>query len=350
VFFFLKHDIISFFKKIKKKYKPEGKIGPFFANLYLGKMALWPGGDYMRRLAFLIMAFLFFLPSISPAKELSKIAVWDLAPGDIKPAYAQDLTAILVSEISKLEKYEVYSQENMRTLAGWTSERMTLGCTDTKCLTALGQMDIAKLVSGRVGKIGNTYSISLNLFDTQNTKAEKAVSEFSRSEDDLVNLVQTAVRKLFGLEISTSASMEKVPEKTQPRATLEPLTKKLEGSWKEKGGTSDSNVKIVAEGDRITIIYVKPSTKMSSYGYLPGHVRFRGTYTGSTLLGMAIYRDNDPRWVRCRGSEWEFPATGSVSLDGNSIALQMSFTDIHWNDCTIKNHGVTEITFQRSFQ
>jgi hypothetical protein len=155
----------------------------------------------MRRLTFLFFAFLFFLPAISPAKELPKIAVWDLTPGDIKPAYAQDLTSILVSEISKLEKYEVYSQENVRTLAGWTAERMTLGCTDTKCLTALGQMDIAKLISGRVGKIGNRYSVSLNLFDTQNARAEKSVSEFGRSEDELIDLVQVAVRKLLGEEM-----------------------------------------------------------------------------------------------------------------------------------------------------
>jgi hypothetical protein len=156
----------------------------------------------MRRLSYLFIAFLLFLPAPSPAKELPKIAVWDLTPGDIKPAYAQDLTSILVSEISKLGKYEVYSQENVRTLAGWTAERMQLGCTDTKCLTALGQMDIAKLISGRVGKIGNRYSVSLNLFDTQNARAEKSVSEFGRSEDELIDCVQVGLRKLLGVEVS----------------------------------------------------------------------------------------------------------------------------------------------------
>jgi hypothetical protein len=149
---------------------------------------------------FFFLALVFFLTISLPAnaKELPKIAVWDLAPGDIRPTYAQDLTSILVSEISKLEKYEVYSQENVRTIAGWTATRMKLGCTDTKCLTALGQMDIAKLISGRIGKIGNRYAVSLSLFDTQNAKAEKAVSEFGGSEDELIGLVQQAVRKLLG--------------------------------------------------------------------------------------------------------------------------------------------------------
>jgi len=158
----------------------------------------------MKKISLILSWFLVLtiFPALSSGKDLPKIAVWDLNHGDIKAAYAQDLTSILVSEISKSGKYEVYSQENVRTLAGWTAERMQLGCTDTKCLTALGQMDIAKLISGRVGKIGNRYSVSLNLFDTQNARAEKSVSEFGRSEDELIELIQVALGKLLGVEVS----------------------------------------------------------------------------------------------------------------------------------------------------
>jgi len=58
-------------------------------------------------------------------------------------------------------------------------------------------MDIAKLISGRIGKVGDTYSISLNLFDTQKIKAEKSISEFTRSENELISLLQQGVRKLL---------------------------------------------------------------------------------------------------------------------------------------------------------
>jgi hypothetical protein len=140
------------------------------------------------------------VPSALPRKELPKIAVWDLTGREVKATYTLELTSILVSEISKYRKYEVYSQDNVRTLAGWTEERMKLGCTTTQCLTALGQMDMTKLISGSVGKIGNRFTVSLNVFDTQNAKAEDAVSEFCRSEDELIELVQVAVRKLLGIE------------------------------------------------------------------------------------------------------------------------------------------------------
>jgi tetratricopeptide (TPR) repeat protein len=59
-------------------------------------------------------------------------------------------------------------------------------------------MDISRLIAGSVGKIGNRYSVSLNLFDTEKAKADKAVSEFCRSQDELIELVQIAVRKLLG--------------------------------------------------------------------------------------------------------------------------------------------------------
>ena len=134
---------------------------------------------------------------LRPGKNQTKVAVWDLVPRNTPVANAAELTSILVSEINKLGVYEVYSQENVRTLAGWTAERMQLGCTDSKCLTALGQMDVGKLISGSVGKIGDRYSISLNLFDTQNARSEKSISEFCRSENELIELVQMTVRRLL---------------------------------------------------------------------------------------------------------------------------------------------------------
>ncbi len=139
------------------------------------------------------------VPSI--IKELPKIAVWDLEPVNTHPAHAKQLTSFVVSEINKIKKYEVYSQENVRTLAGWTAERMQLGCTDTKCLLALGQMDITKIISGSVGKIGNRYTVSLNLFDTQNAKAENAISKTCKSEDELIEMVQHTIQELLGMEL-----------------------------------------------------------------------------------------------------------------------------------------------------
>jgi len=155
----------------------------------------------MKRLPFLFWAFIFLFPSVCPAKELPKIAVWDLAALGIPSEYAKQLTEILAGEIVKIKKYEVISQENVRTLAGWEAQKMQLGCTDAKCLTALGQMDVTKLISGSAGKIGNRYTVSLSLFDTQNVRSENKLTDYCRSEDELIELVQATLRKLLGEEM-----------------------------------------------------------------------------------------------------------------------------------------------------
>ena len=177
----------------------------------------------MKKMWLLILGLVLFLilPTASSSKDLPKIAVWDLVARDVKASYAQELTSILASEIAKSKKYEVYSQENVRTLAGWTEERMKLGCTSTQCLTALGQMDVAKLISGSVGKIGNRYSVSLSLFNTQNARAENMISEFCRSEDELIDLVQVAARKLLGEPVAASAGEQEPRQRTIPKTSGE---------------------------------------------------------------------------------------------------------------------------------
>jgi hypothetical protein len=60
--------------------------------------------------SFFLSLIFTLVATVSAGKDLPKIAVWDLNAGNINPSYAQDLTSILVSEISKLGEYEVYSR------------------------------------------------------------------------------------------------------------------------------------------------------------------------------------------------------------------------------------------------
>lgn len=160
----------------------------------------------------ILVSTLMFVPSISPGKDLPKIAVWDLAALGIPNEYAKQLTQILASEIDKLRIYEVYCQENVRTLAGWQARKMQLGCTDTKCLKALRQMDIAELISGTVGKLGETYTVSLSLFDTRSVRAERKISELCSSENELIGSLQQAIYKLLELEPEYVGPLEEVAE------------------------------------------------------------------------------------------------------------------------------------------
>ena len=174
----------------------------------------------MKAVALLIvLAFNFAItfPALAE-KELPKIAILDLEAINVPPTHAKALTSILVSETARLGKYEVYNQEKVHAAAGWNARK---GCTDTPCLKSLGQIGITKLVTGSVGKVGNTYAISLNLLDTQSGKIENGVSEACRLEDDLVGQFQKATRQLFGVvpQASTGESRKDERELTDQKFT-----------------------------------------------------------------------------------------------------------------------------------
>ncbi len=320
----------------------------------------------MRRIiSFLLSVTLLSVPSLCLGKGLPKIAVWDLAAGNVPSSHAQDLTSILVSEIVKIKKYEVYSQENIRTIAGWTEDRLKPGCINTSCLLALGQMDIAKLVSGRVGKIGNTFSVSLNLFDTQKARAENAISEFCRTEDELIQLIQWGARKLLGVPSEALSPPGSLPAKPGTLAGLPSQTSTLEihsriqgvrvyfngQDWGEgprqvmnvppglheirvvKWGYEDwiQRVQIQANEKKVIEVGLKPSYKNEedlfykifyfencSFGddRFDYFVKFReGGFLEGSPKPEAAFRDKEPKDFRFLDGKW--------SLEGKKVRIQL---------------------------
>ena len=266
-----------------------------------------------------------FISQGAAAKDLTKIVVWDLAPRETKPGYAQELTSILVSEINKLGKYEIYSQENVRTLAGWTAEKMKLGCTSTQCLTALGQMDVAKLISGSVGKIGNRYSVSLSLFDTQNAKAEKSISEFCRTEDELIELVQKAGRQLLGTPGELAAAEKKELDKTFTNSmgmefVLIPPGKFIMGSPANEAGRYEN------EGPQREVQIAKPfylgkyEVRISEFREFVKAAQFK---TDAETNGGAYVPVKD-KWQRKEGIHWMNP--GFSQKDDHPVVC-LAWTD-----------------------
>jgi len=158
----------------------------------------------------IVLIFFLVVPSISLGSNIPKVAVWNIEPRAVSNFYAKELTSILVSELTKLGKYEIYSQENIQTVTKWTEERMKLGTTDTQTLTMLGEMDISKLISGSVSKIGDIYSISINIFDVKQAKIENSISETCSTESELIDLTKKVVRRLSGMIIIIG---DKIPDR-----------------------------------------------------------------------------------------------------------------------------------------
>jgi hypothetical protein len=96
---------------------------------------------------------------------------------------------------------------------------------DNKCLTVLSEIDISKLISGRVGEIGHRSPASLSLFEAHNAKAEKMIL----SKDKSIELTQVATRRLLGVEVAEEKAPEKAAAGLTPPLPAGPFTEPLTG-------------------------------------------------------------------------------------------------------------------------
>jgi len=148
-----------------------------------------------KRVLLLVIGLLFGCAAELPSQNLktqvqrTKVTILDLESRNMSGQTAKTVTSFLISEVVKLG-YEVYSQESLHRLTEWTAERMMFGHTDTKLIEGLARMDVSKLIFGSVNKTGNQFSISITLFDVQNSKVEKSISRTCDREDQLIEITK----------------------------------------------------------------------------------------------------------------------------------------------------------------
>lgn len=213
----------------------------------------------------MLLVLYFLVPTTSFAKDT--IAVWNLESPDVPVSYIKTLTSVFLSEILKSKKFEVYSENDISNVAGWQGDKKIIGCTRAECLRALARMDIAKLISGRVGKIGNTYSLSLSLYDNRTAKLENSVSDECSSDDELILIARKAVRNLLGEQtglviqkgVQTEDKKQKVSEE------MKRLPTKRVRAYEERLGMQITELKFFESGKEMhNVIEDKKNWKPSN--------------------------------------------------------------------------------------
>ncbi len=151
----------------------------------------------MRHLA----AVLSIVALASPARaadERIKLAVLDIADKGVGPALVQNLTDVITVTLGSLGVFDVLSRADMQQMVEFEQEKQMIGCTsDTSCLAELGgALGVALLISGSLGKVGQSYIINLALTDTRTVKVMAREQREVVGEDKLTSEVQGAVRFL----------------------------------------------------------------------------------------------------------------------------------------------------------
>lgn len=145
----------------------------------------------------------FSLESPAKAPELTA-AVWDLS-NLTRKALSDDETGAITQHI-RVKLFN--SMPNYRWLERGRIEEIldeqkfqASGCADQSCVVEMGQLlGARKMVAGSISRVGDTYSMALNVIDIETGIVDKSVSEVCPGcrEGQLYQLAENAVRALSG--------------------------------------------------------------------------------------------------------------------------------------------------------
>jgi len=168
--------------------------------------------------------------------EKVPLAVYDLEAQGVPGATAAIVTDVVRSELRFCGKYELIEKARMQEVLRLQGFQQT-GCTEAECAAKLGKiLNVKKMVVGGLGKLGDSFRLSLRVVDVETAVIETEGSEKQAlKEDDLDRLVPALVSRLFCPEI-------KRPETAPPPAL--PESAKVKPVYKEIVNPLDRSVLI----------------------------------------------------------------------------------------------------------
>jgi hypothetical protein len=129
-----------------------------------------------------------------------KIAVMDLEASGVEPSLAQAVSLSIPTDVrGRLPGTQVISKDDVASMLGLERTQQMLGCTDARCATEVGgAVGADELVSGRIGKVGDTYVLELKRIDVRGGKVLGSSARLIRGQQDaLVEATSGMLDELF---------------------------------------------------------------------------------------------------------------------------------------------------------
>jgi TolB-like protein len=145
-----------------------------------------------------------------PTGRLRSFAVLDLVASGVPSTSARNLTQILMVELEQIEGASVVGRDDIKAMLELETHKQMVGCADdTACVAEIGAaLGVEYLVAGTVGKVADTYVISLRLIAPNEARVENRVTEaFVGREDQLVGAVRHSARDLVGVRADAAGSL-----------------------------------------------------------------------------------------------------------------------------------------------
>jgi hypothetical protein len=141
------------------------------------------------------------LLALAAAGPTVKIAVMGLDSKGVDPLLVDTLGELYSTSISDLGCCSVISRQDISSMLGFEKQRQLLNCGEDapSCIAEIGgALGVDKLASGSLGKVGDTYLLTLRLVDIRTARVEGRFSEkVAGKEDDLLAALERGVPKIF---------------------------------------------------------------------------------------------------------------------------------------------------------
>lgn len=128
-----------------------------------------------------------------------KLLVQDLVAQGVEAHEAAAITTAVCSKVAKVKKYETLCGDDLRNMMRFGALSASFdGCADSECYAGMAKaLEARFVVSGKVGKLGKLYVLSLSMFDTKTGKPSGRAEIKAGSVEQLHTDAGEAVSALF---------------------------------------------------------------------------------------------------------------------------------------------------------
>ena len=128
------------------------------------------------------------------------MAVLELTGQGVPVELAKLVSEALLQEAHKLEGPRVIGMVEVRALLGFEQQRQLVGCTESECLTEMvGALGVDKVLSGSIGKLGDSWLLHLRVSNFHTSRTEAQVSEriVGGRGEEFLDAVGPVIERLF---------------------------------------------------------------------------------------------------------------------------------------------------------
>jgi hypothetical protein len=185
-------------------------------------------------------------------------AVIKLDAYGVSESEASTLTDRLRDDMFSTKKFKIVEREKVDNILAEQGFQQT-GCTSDKCLIQVGKLiAVNRIIGGSIGKIGQTFSVSVRMIDVESGQIIKIVNENYSGKID--NLLTEVIPKI----------VYKIADMTYPTFEYHQYGIEISGLWKDK------NDRVISfKGDVAICISSKESSKGWIHQMVMKDINFR---------------------------------------------------------------------------